>query len=82
MTLTCNVEANPSATIIWRKVGSLKLLSNTTELVFDPVTVEDGGNYTCLASNELGHQTSSPVEVNTYCKYTKNAYILTISPNK
>jgi len=64
--LTCNVEANPEASIIWRKVGSLKLLSNTSELVLDPVVVEDGGNYTCLASNELGFQTSQPVEVNTF----------------
>ena len=66
--MTCNVEANPEASIIWRKVGSLKLLSNTSELVLDPVVVEDGGNYTCLASNELGFQTSQPVEVNTFCK--------------
>ena len=41
--------------------------------MLDPVRVEDGGNYTCLASNELGHQTSSPVNINTYCQM-KNFY--------
>ena len=69
VTLTCEVEANPPASIIWRKDGSLKVLGNSSQLVLDPVTVSDGGNYTCLASNELGHDTSSLVEVNTFCKF-------------
>ena len=66
--LSCDVEANPEANIIWRKVGSLKIVGDTDHLVLDPVTVEDGGNYTCRASNELGHHTSNLVEVNTYCE--------------
>jgi len=64
--LSCDVEANPEANIIWRKVGSLKIVGDSNQLVLDPVTVQDGGNYTCRASNELGHHTSNLVEVNTY----------------
>ena len=83
--LSCQAEANPAASIIWRRVGSLKVdglifnkmclylfndqvLGKEPELVLDPVRVEDGGNYTCHASNELGHDISRPVIVNTFCK--------------
>ena len=69
--LTCNVEANPPATIRWRKEGSLKVLGSDPELVLDPVKQTDAGNYTCHVSNELGHDTSLPVEIVTYCKLDK-----------
>ena len=89
--LSCQVEANPAASIIWRRVGSLKVrmlicvcdvcdtfivhlddqvLSDEPELLLDPVRVEDGGNYTCHASNELGHDISRPVTINTFCQMT------------
>ena len=85
--LSCQVEANPAASIIWRRVGSLKVgiynhnmcdtihhddqvLGDEPELLLDPVHVEDGGNYTCHASNELGHDISRPVTINTFCELT------------
>ena len=45
-----------------------QVLGKEPELLLDPVRVEDGGNYTCHASNELGHALSSPVTVNTFCE--------------
>ena len=47
-----------------------QVLGKEPELVLDPVRVEDGGNYTCHASNELGHDISRPVIINTFCELT------------
>ena len=45
-----------------------QVLGDEPELLLDPVRVEDGGNYTCHASNELGHDISRPVTINTFCE--------------
>jgi len=77
--LSCQVEANPAASIIWRRVGSLKVLGDEPELLLDPVRVEDGGNYTCHASNELGHDISRPVTINTFYPPSPDGVIIEAS---
>ena len=66
--LSCAVEANPPATLVWRRLGSRKVLGAAASLLLDPVTAEDGGDYTCEATNELGSGLSLPVRVDTHCE--------------
>ena len=67
--LSCAVEANPPASLVWRRLGSRKVLGAAASLLLDPVTAEDGGDYTCEATNELGSGLSLPVRVDTHCQY-------------
>ena len=67
--LSCAVEANPPASLVWRRLGSRKVLGAAASLLLDPVTAEDGGDYTCEATNELGSGLSLPVRVDTHCEY-------------
>ena len=47
--LTCNVDGNPTATVIWTRQGSLNIISHSDTLTFTSVRDLDFGVYTCTA---------------------------------
>nr|XP_014353301.1 PREDICTED: cell adhesion molecule 2 [Latimeria chalumnae] len=63
LTLTCETESNPPAQITWYKDGIQYSRSSERTLQFANVTRQDGGNYSCVATNTLGNHTSESVSV-------------------
>lgn len=68
MTLECNVEAKPEPNIFWEKDGQRLPHTNdfiteydgqTAKLSINRVYPEDEGEYTCIASNNIGRSYSS-----------------------
>ena len=60
--LQCEVESNPAASIRWRHVvtGRMTAASGTGQAVIK-VEGDTGGEYECVAENELGVSVSAPV---------------------
>ncbi|XP_042239978.1 contactin-like isoform X2 [Homarus americanus] len=65
VTIVCNPEAAPRPKFVWRQNGLVigsggrrRILRNGN-LVINPVSREDGGNYTCTAENTYGTDMSS-----------------------
>ena len=68
LTLEVEIEANPPPEVKWFKDGQqikqtkgIKIIhekENVYDLVIEKVKIEDSGNYSCIASNELGQQTA------------------------
>ncbi|CAG2158572.1 unnamed protein product [Oppiella nova] len=67
--LEVEIDANPTPDVKWFKDGQqikekkgIKILSDTERSVYnlmiEKVKIEDSGNYSCVATNELGQQTS------------------------
>jgi hypothetical protein len=67
VSLRCRADANPPATVIWRRVGGNPSLSNKSPvasmgdiysfqeiLEFSPVTRKDSATYSCEAKNTIG----------------------------
>uniref|UniRef100_U5EYZ9 Netrin receptor UNC5 n=1 Tax=Corethrella appendiculata TaxID=1370023 RepID=U5EYZ9_9DIPT len=70
--ITCNVNATPAAKISWFK-NNLPLITNPSIVVTaeDSVliahaTMQDMGNYTCVAENIAGKRVSDPVSFTVY----------------
>lgn len=77
VTIGCNVTADPPTTFIfWRRntnnivstlyegtVGTKGISIKMPSLVLAYSTTEDSGSYTCFATNSVGTQKSSPVEL-------------------
>ncbi|XP_064467305.1 synaptogenesis protein syg-2-like [Ornithodoros turicata] len=71
----CSVEANPPVReVAWRLNGKAiggpggRAIQGPMSLALRGVTIEDAGNYTCVASNSAGHGTSNAVPLTV--KYT------------
>lgn len=61
VTLTCNPEAAPRPKYTWKKDGNIlgsggrrRILENGN-MIISPVSIDDEGTYTCLASNQYGN---------------------------
>ncbi|XP_039276455.1 irregular chiasm C-roughest protein-like [Nilaparvata lugens] len=65
--LKCETDANPVASVVWRRAGSLDVASLEESLQFRPITRKDSGTYTCQARNVLG--SSEPMTVQLDVKY-------------
>ncbi|TDH11465.1 hypothetical protein EPR50_G00061150 [Perca flavescens] len=63
MTLTCNVKRSnpPPSTYSWFKDGKAVHQKQTQQYVFERIQPENGGSYTCSATNTLGTGTSQPL---------------------
>ncbi|KAK2709999.1 hemicentin-2-like isoform X1 [Artemia franciscana] len=68
--VTCVADANPPATIIWRKLGSPEIVSIQDKLEFIQINRTNSGTYTCEAKNELG--ASEVIQVEITVKYPPN----------
>ena len=78
MTLSCNATANPVPTISWTRNGSpvnttinsrIIFPDDKTKLTITDVNRTDSGEYRCMASNELGNDTSSVTTLDVQCEY-------------
>ena len=60
VTLTCSSEANPPVNAyVWYKKGSISPVSSERNYVIQNISLEDGGEYYCTATNELGTTNST-----------------------
>ena len=57
LTLNCEVDSNPPATIKWIKdidTEKSEEVGEGTELVISPISRHNSGTYTCIATNIIG----------------------------
>ena len=78
--LKCQVDANPPATVIWRRHGgssapvhlstggSNDIYSFQEVLEFSPVTRKDSATYSCEAKNKIGTSKTITVPIDVKCK--------------
>ncbi|KAF6200938.1 hypothetical protein GE061_005385 [Apolygus lucorum] len=76
--LRCVTDANPPASVVWKKAGRTDIVSLEESLQFRPVTRKDSGTYTCQARNSLG--SSEPLTVNLDVKF--GPVIKSVGPDK
>ncbi|ODM98937.1 Kin of IRRE-like protein 3 [Orchesella cincta] len=67
VTLSCLADANPTATIMWRKIGKTDVYSFQPTIQFKPLNRRNAGSYTCEASNIVGK--SQVINVDIDVKY-------------
>ena len=76
LVLTCDATGKPEPNVTWTKVGSSKVLSNTSSLtivnVSRPGTPDNMIQYQCTASNGVGAHATATSTINVYCKYSEN----------
>ena len=75
LTLSCNATGNPVPTISWTRDGSpvnqssrISFSADKKQLTITNVNRTDRGKYRCVASNELGNDTSNASIVDIQCK--------------
>ncbi|XP_045034449.1 kin of IRRE-like protein 3 isoform X6 [Daphnia magna] len=81
VSLRCRADANPPATVIWRRVGGNPSMTNRAPVVsmgdiysfqetleFSPVTRKDSATYSCEAKNTIG--TSNLITIPIDIKYS------------
>ena len=75
VTLSCNATGNPLPTISWTRNGSpvtasgrISFSDDKKQLTITNVNRTDSGEYRCVASNELGSDTSNASTVDIQCK--------------
>lgn len=65
--INCTADANPPAQYVWMFKESV--IATGPTLVFGRnVTLDDAGDYFCIASNEVG-QTNISMQVDVLCKF-------------
>lgn len=72
LVLRCEADANPPASIVWRRAGRSEIASLTESLQLRPVGRRDSGLYTCQAQNSVG--TSDALSVQLDIKCNKNDF--------
>ena len=78
LTLSCNDTANPIATISWTRNRSpvdtshnssrIRFSADKKQLTITNVNRTDSGEYRCVASNELGNDTSNAAKLDIQCE--------------
>ncbi|XP_055635202.1 irregular chiasm C-roughest protein isoform X2 [Toxorhynchites rutilus septentrionalis] len=76
--LRCIADANPTASIVWRRAGRSEIASLQEALQLRPVGRRDAGLYTCQAQNSVG--TSEALSVQLDVKYAPK--ILSAGPDR
>ena len=69
LVLRCEADANPPASIVWRKAGRSEIASLQETLRLSPVGRRDGGLYTCQAQNSVGTSEAVSVQLDVKCKF-------------
>lgn len=83
VSLRCVADANPPATVIWRRVGGHQTATNKAPvanslgdiysfqemLEFSPVTRKDSATYSCEAKNTIGTSNLITIPIDIKCKF-------------
>jgi len=77
VSLRCIADANPPATIIWRRIGGSNANGPTTSdiysfqetIEFSPVNRKDSAKYSCEAKNVIGTSNLVTVPIDVKCNY-------------
>ena len=69
VSIKCSVDANPAATVIWRKAGAQDIIGFNELLEFKPITREHSGNYQCEARNLVGTGKGAPFDLDVKCEF-------------
>lgn len=67
LVLKCEADANPPASIVWRRAGRSEIASLTGSLQLRPVGRRDQGLYTCQAQNSVGTSEALSVQLDIKC---------------
>lgn len=68
LTLRCEADANPPASIVWRRAGRSEIASLSESLSLRPVGRRDSGLYSCQAQNSVGTSDQLSVQLDIKCK--------------
>lgn len=69
VTLKCEADANPPATVVWRKKGLMGVYGPHAVIEISPVSITQHGTLTCEASNAIGQSEVASIDLNILCKY-------------
>ena len=70
LTLTCMSKSNPPGRTLWYKKGeSASSPQYKEQLVFDPITKQQAGDYVCAAENSVGRSEEAVTSVQVLCKF-------------
>ena len=73
--LSCSSEGGPELEYTWLYLGSIIDDANTSMLIIANLTTSNGGNYTCVISNNAGSD-SATVTIYSEFLYTNQLLIL------
>ncbi|KAH8292457.1 hypothetical protein KR054_010297, partial [Drosophila jambulina] len=76
LVLRCVADANPPASIVWRRAGRSEIASLQETLQLRPVGRRDAGLYTCQAQNSVGTSEQLSVQLDVKCTYPGNTIYL------
>ena len=54
-TFTCSSKGGPYNMFQWTNYDTGSILSNTSQLTIDAVSVSDAGQYVCIVNNDAGY---------------------------
>ena len=66
--LTCVTSSNPPGRTMWWRQGEAAAPQYKEQLVFDPVSKEQAGDYVCAAENSVGRSEEAVTSVEVLCK--------------
>ena len=69
VTLTCDVDSNPPASVTWTKLGQRTLFISSERILNLPVVSrKDAGTYQCQGENNMGLSNPSTESLDVQCK--------------
>lgn len=68
LSLTCITSSNPPGRTMWWRQGQAAAPQYRDQLVFDPVTRDQAGDYVCAAENSVGRSEEAVTSVEVLCK--------------
>ena len=74
MEVTCAVDSEPLASVLWYRAGSGHIMSRQPLLRLDQVTREQAGEYVCSANNSVGTSQPDSVDIVVQCKCSHFAH--------
>lgn len=70
LVLRCEADANPPASIVWRRAGRSEIASLSESLQLQPIGRRDSGLYSCQAQNSVGTSDVLSVQLDIKCRFS------------